>query len=54
MAPLPIRFTELAQLSSLGVDQSAIGFNSCVRIRDPMVLIASRRQLQSNPVESFA
>ncbi len=30
MAPLPIKFTELLQLSSIGIDSSAIGFNSCV------------------------
>lgn len=31
MAPLPIKFTEVLQLTSIGVDSSAIGFNSCVR-----------------------
>lgn len=30
MAPLPIKFTEVLQLSSVGVDAAAIGFNSCV------------------------
>lgn len=30
MAPLPIKFQELVQLSSLGVDTQSIGFNSCV------------------------
>ncbi|EMC91254.1 hypothetical protein BAUCODRAFT_39406 [Baudoinia panamericana UAMH 10762] len=29
MAPLPIKFTEQAQLLSLGVQQQSIGFNSC-------------------------
>lgn len=32
MAPaLPIKFQELLQLSSLGVNQTAITFNTCVR-----------------------
>lgn len=30
MASLPIRFSELVQLTSLGIDAAAIGFNSCV------------------------
>lgn len=30
MAPLPIKFTEVLQLTSVGVDTAAIGFNSCV------------------------
>jgi len=30
MAPLPIKFTELLQLTSIGVDSAAIGFNTCV------------------------
>ncbi len=33
MAPLPIKFTEQLQLSSIGVTSEAIGFNSCVRCR---------------------
>jgi hypothetical protein len=33
MAPaLPIKFQELFQLSSLGVNQTAITFNTCVRL----------------------
>lgn len=32
MAPLPIRFTELVQLTSLGIDPSAVTFNACVRL----------------------
>lgn len=30
MAPLPIKFQELVQLNSLGIDAQSIGFNSCV------------------------
>ena len=30
MAPLPIKFQELVQLSTVGVDAQSIGFNSCV------------------------
>lgn len=30
MAPLPIKFQELVQLTSTGVDAQSIGFNSCV------------------------
>lgn len=28
--PLPIKFQELLSLANVGVDSSAIGFNSCV------------------------
>lgn len=28
--PLPIKFQELLTLNNVGVDSSAIGFNSCV------------------------
>lgn len=38
MASLPIRFSELVQLTSLGIDAAAIGFNSCVSTR-PLPLI---------------
>ena len=45
MASLPIRFSELVQLTSLGIDGSAIGFNSCVspfpRALDPAVSSAA-------------
>lgn len=37
MAPLPIKFTEVLQLSSVGVDAAAIGFNSCVSCPDPIL-----------------
>lgn len=30
MAPLPIKFQELVQLTSTGVDTQSIGFNTCV------------------------
>lgn len=30
MAPLPIKFQELVQLGTVGVDAQSIGFNSCV------------------------
>lgn len=36
MAPaLPIKFQELVQLSSLGVNQTAITFNTCVCVPRP-------------------
>jgi clathrin heavy chain len=36
MAPaLPIKFQELLQLGSLGVNQTAITFNTCVRSSRP-------------------
>lgn len=35
MAPLPIKFTEVLQLTSTGIDTAAIGFNSCVSSSRP-------------------
>lgn len=35
MASLPIRFSELVQLTSLGIDGASIGFNSCVSPSTP-------------------
>lgn len=32
MAPLPIKLGEIVQLTSIGIDSQAIGFNSCVRL----------------------
>lgn len=36
MAPLPIRFEELVQLQSVGVQDSSITFNSCVSFYGPV------------------
>ncbi|MBE3041516.1 hypothetical protein IMZ48_02825 [Candidatus Bathyarchaeota archaeon] len=36
MASLPIRFSELTQLTSLGIDPAAISFNSCVSTCPPL------------------
>lgn len=39
MASLPIRFSELVQLTSLGIDAASIGFNSCVSTLLPLVFL---------------
>lgn len=52
MAPLPIKFTELLQLSSVNIDTSAIGFNSCVRPlpSHPQLLRISRMPMCCPPL----
>ncbi|KOS19635.1 putative clathrin heavy chain [Escovopsis weberi] len=49
MAPLPIKFSELVQLSSLGVDTSAIGFNSCTLESDSFVCIREKKNEAAQP-----
>jgi hypothetical protein len=44
---LPIKFQELLQLSSLGVNQTAITFNTCVRSHLAMHI----RCLSSGPAD---
>ncbi|KAI6378385.1 hypothetical protein MCOR25_002254 [Pyricularia grisea] len=49
MAPLPIKFTELLQLSAVGVDTSAIGFNSCTLESDHYVCIREKKNEAASP-----
>ncbi|TKX22736.1 clathrin heavy chain-like protein [Elsinoe australis] len=42
MAPLPIRFTELLQLTQAGIDQASIGFNSCTLESDHYVCVRQK------------
>ncbi|KAK0118946.1 hypothetical protein ONS96_012020 [Cadophora gregata f. sp. sojae] len=52
MAPaLPIRFTELLQLtsSSVGVDQASIGFNSCTLESDSFICVREQKAGAASP-----
>ncbi|KAL8349464.1 hypothetical protein RB598_005038 [Gaeumannomyces tritici] len=49
MAPLPIKFTELLQLSSVNIDTSAIGFNSCTLESDSYVCIREKKNDSASP-----
>ncbi|KAK3062446.1 Clathrin heavy chain, partial [Teratosphaeriaceae sp. CCFEE 6253] len=46
MAPLPIKFTEILQLSAAGIQQPAIGFNSCTLESDHFVCV--RQKIDDN------
>ncbi|KAL1874738.1 hypothetical protein VTK73DRAFT_266 [Phialemonium thermophilum] len=49
MAPLPIKFQELLQLSSLGVTEKAISFNSCTLESDSFVCIREKKDEAASP-----
>ncbi|KAH7326337.1 clathrin heavy chain-like protein [Stachybotrys elegans] len=49
MAPLPIKFNELVQLGSVGVDAQAIGFNSCTLESDSFVCIREKKNEAASP-----
>ncbi|KAH7027594.1 uncharacterized protein B0I36DRAFT_364776 [Microdochium trichocladiopsis] len=49
MAPLPIKFQELLQLSNVGVDASAIGFNSCTLESDYYICIREKKNEAASP-----
>ncbi|KAK4132369.1 clathrin heavy chain [Trichocladium antarcticum] len=50
MAPaLPIKFQELVQLSSLGVNQTAITFNTCTLESDSFICIRDKKEEASSP-----
>ncbi|KKA30068.1 hypothetical protein TD95_003579 [Thielaviopsis punctulata] len=49
MAPLPIRFTELVQLTSLGIDPSAITFNACTLESDAFVCVREKKSEAAQP-----
>ncbi|KPM46063.1 putative clathrin heavy chain [Neonectria ditissima] len=50
MAPLPIKFQELVQLSNVGVDTQSIGFNSCTLESDSYVCIREKKS-EAAPAE---
>ncbi|KAH8686945.1 hypothetical protein BGZ61DRAFT_354192 [Ilyonectria robusta] len=49
MAPLPIKFQELVQLSNVGVDTQSIGFNSCTLESDSYVCIREKKSEAAQP-----
>jgi clathrin heavy chain len=50
MAPqLPIKFTELVQLTSLGVDNASIGFNSCTLESDSFICVREKKNEAASP-----
>ncbi|KAF4123045.1 clathrin heavy chain [Geosmithia morbida] len=49
MAPLPIRFQELVQLTSCGVEAQSIGFNSCTLESDHYVCIREKKSEDASP-----
>ncbi|ROT37186.1 hypothetical protein SODALDRAFT_190859 [Sodiomyces alkalinus F11] len=49
MAPLPIRFEELVQLQSVGVQDSSITFNSCTLESDSYVCIRDQKSESASP-----
>ncbi|KAL1972352.1 hypothetical protein VTN31DRAFT_6766 [Thermomyces dupontii] len=49
MAPLPIKFTELLQLTSVGIDPSSIGFNSCTLESDHYVCVRQKTSEGEKP-----
>ncbi|KAG4220478.1 hypothetical protein PC116_g31043, partial [Phytophthora cactorum] len=49
MAPLPIKFQELLTLGNVGVDQSAIGFNSCTLESDAFICIREKKSETAQP-----
>ncbi|KAK7420981.1 Clathrin heavy chain [Neonectria magnoliae] len=50
MAPLPIKFQELVQLSNVGVDTQSIGFNSCTLESDSYVCVREKKS-EAAPAE---
>ncbi|TVY52677.1 putative clathrin heavy chain [Lachnellula cervina] len=50
MAPnLPIKFTELLQLTSVNVEQTSIGFNSCTLESDTFICIREKKNEGASP-----
>ncbi|KAF3056441.1 putative clathrin heavy chain [Daldinia childiae] len=49
MAPLPIKFQELLTLANVGVDQSAVGFNSCTLESDAFICIREKKSETAQP-----
>ncbi|KZF24742.1 clathrin heavy chain [Xylona heveae TC161] len=49
MAPLPIKFTELLQLTNVGIAPASIGFNSCTLESDQYVCIRQKLSDDASP-----
>jgi clathrin heavy chain len=49
MAPLPIKFQELVQLGTVGVDAQSIGFNSCTLESDHFICIREKKNEAASP-----
>ncbi|KAK3718293.1 Clathrin heavy chain [Vermiconidia calcicola] len=49
MAPLPIKFTENLQLTSVGIQQSSIGFNSCTLESDHFICVRQKVDENASP-----
>ncbi|KAF1730360.1 putative clathrin heavy chain [Beauveria bassiana] len=49
MAPLPIKFQELVQLGSVGVDAQSVGFNSCTLESDTYICIREQKSEGAQP-----
>ncbi|KAL1987693.1 hypothetical protein VTN96DRAFT_2934 [Rasamsonia emersonii] len=49
MAPLPIKFTELLQLTSVDISPAAIGFNSCTLESDHYVCVRQKVNEEDKP-----
>ncbi|KAF2157129.1 clathrin heavy chain [Myriangium duriaei CBS 260.36] len=49
MAPLPIRFSELLQLSQVGIEQASIGFNTCTLESDHFVCVRQKANDNASP-----
>lgn len=49
MAPLPIRFTELLQLTSIDILPNSIGFNSCTLESDSYVCVRQKVDDNASP-----
>ncbi|CAK7563496.1 MAG: Clathrin heavy chain [Sporothrix epigloea] len=49
MAPLPIKLGEIVQLTSIGIDSQAIGFNSCTLESDRYVCVREKKSEAAQP-----
>ncbi|KAI1486926.1 clathrin heavy chain [Biscogniauxia mediterranea] len=49
MAPLPIKFQELLMLNNVGIDNAAIGFNSCTLESDHFICVREKKSDAAQP-----
>ncbi|OBT74922.1 clathrin, heavy polypeptide [Pseudogymnoascus sp. 05NY08] len=49
MAALPIKFTELLQLTSVGVEPASIGFNTCTLESDSFICVREKKNEAASP-----
>ncbi|KAL9096076.1 MAG: hypothetical protein Q9165_001598 [Trypethelium subeluteriae] len=49
MAPLPIKFNELLQLTSVGIQSASIGFNSCTLESDHYICVREKADENASP-----